>query len=67
MDIETLKQRISNGRKWLMTHTNHPKYAKALRLYESLVKEAKKHGLTEEECWTVDSLEDYEIVSIFKS
>ena len=58
--IEVLKTRICNGYIWMNANQDHPEYPDALKLYESLVDEAKTLGINEKDCWpaTEQDIED---------
>lgn len=66
--MQNLKQRIFNGRKWLLENVDHPKYKEALQLYESLVDEASKNGIKETDCWveSTDTMPIDQIKSLFE-
>ena len=66
---EELKNRIRNGRLWILNNENDLNYSKANELYCELVDKAISLGLTEEECWNYDprsvgELRDDEIINL---
>ena len=47
---KVLRDRIINGYVWLTAHPDHVKFFDALKMYESLVDQAKALGIKEEDC-----------------
>lgn len=57
-----LMQRVQGGKKWLEENENSDNYARFMAVYQNLVDDLRKVGISEEEAWGYSESKQFEQV-----